>query len=149
MLNNLNVNLLLDLALMGLLVATVVYCFVLNRRLKVLRDARGDMAGMIREFHQATEAARAGVGELKTASDAIGGELQEHLQSGRTMLDELEVVLASAERVAGRIEKGVENTRAGDPTGGKPELRPLKGGRGDDGRTDAERELLQALREVR
>ena len=143
---------LLDLLLAGLLCATLVYCFVLNRRLSRLRSARGDMAEMVRGFHQATEAARASVAELKNASDAIGSDLKNQVDKAREMLDELELVTSSASRVADRIEKGVDQSRpagkappTSSPAATPADERPAR----SEVRSEAERELLNALREVR
>ncbi|WP_417516981.1 DUF6468 domain-containing protein [Minwuia sp.] len=141
---DMRVDLLLDILLAGLLLATLVYCFVLNRRLSRLRNAKGDMAEMVRSFHQATEAARGSVAELKQASDAIGRDLQEQLSRSREMLEELDLVTSSASRVADRIEKGVEHARPvqDQRSAAAPETQT-------EGRSHAERDLLQALRKVR
>jgi hypothetical protein len=138
-----SVDLMLDLLLACLLSATVVYCFVLNRRLSRLRNAQGDMAEMVRSFHQATEAARSSVAELKVAADAIGQDLQSRLQQGRDLMDEMDVVVSSASRLADRIEKGVESARPARETPQAPQ------NAASAGKSEAERELLQALREVR
>ena len=141
-------EMLMDLMLAGLLCATLVYCFVLNRRLSRLRSAKGDMAEMVRSFHQATEAARASVHELKRASDEIGQDLKGQVDKAREALDELELVTSSAGRVAERIEKGVEQSRpaqAAPAPVASERPRPVAA----ESRSEAERELLNALREVR
>jgi hypothetical protein len=144
---NIGTEMLMDLTLAGLLCATLVYCFVLNRKLSRLRSARGDMAEMVRGFHQATEAARASVAELKSASDVVGSDLKNQVDKAREMLDELELVTSSASRAADRIEKGVEQSRphvvaTAAPAENRSETKPQI-------RSEAERELLNALREVR
>lgn len=145
----LGTEMILDLLLAGLLCATLVYCFVLNRRLSKLRSARGDMAEMVRGFHQATEAARASVAELKNASDAIGSDLKNQVDKAREMLDELELVTSSASRVADRIEKGVDQSKPA-ATVAKPAAKPATdAGSRSERRSEAERDLLNALREVR
>lgn len=138
-------EMLLDLALAGLLCATLVYCFVLNRRLSSLRNARGDMAEMVRSFHQATEAARASVGELRATSDNIGRDLNAEVDKARAMLDELQLVTSSASRLADRIEKGVDQSRPVAKPAPAPAPEPSR----EAARSEAERELLNALREVR
>jgi hypothetical protein len=144
---NFGTETILDLLLAGLLCATLIYCFVLNRRLSKLRSARGDMAEMVRGFHQATEAARASVSELKHASDAIGMDLKNQVDKAREILDELELVSSSANRVADRIEKGVDQSKPAASPAASPASpeRPAK----SEVRSEAERELLNALREVR
>ncbi|WP_416899747.1 MAG: DUF6468 domain-containing protein [Minwuia sp.] len=148
---DLPLDLILDLVLTGLLFATLVYCFVLNRRLSRLRNAKGDMAEMVRSFHLATEAARGSVDELKSTAEAMAKDLQTQIQHGRDMLEEMSVVTSSAGRLADRIEKGVEKSRpaaaAAAGTGAMREERPAPPTAAP--RSEAENELLQALRKVR
>ncbi|PJK28248.1 DUF6468 domain-containing protein [Minwuia thermotolerans] len=135
---DLGVDVILDGLLAVLLAATVIYCFVLNRRLSRLRNAQGEMAELVRSFHQATENARASVGELKVAANAVGADLQKRIDAGRSMLDELEVVVHSGGKVAERIEQGVDRSKAAAPAETQRQER-----------SPAEHDLLQALRKVR
>lgn len=139
---DLGVDVILDGLLAVLLAATVVYCFVLNRRLSRLRNAQGEMAELVRSFHQATENARASVGELKVAASAVGADLQKRIEAGRNMLDELEVVVHSGGKVAERIEQGVDRSKAGASPAAPAEAPRQE-------RSPAEQDLLQALRKVR
>ncbi|ANK81642.1 MAG: hypothetical protein TEF_13190 [Rhizobiales bacterium NRL2] len=141
---DLGVDVILDGLLAVLLAATVIYCFVLNRRLSRLRNAQGEMAELVRSFHQATENARASVGELKVAANAVGADLQKRIEAGRSMLDELEVVVHSGGKVAERIEQGVDRSKAGAPAAAAA---PAETQRQE--RSPAEHDLLQALRKVR
>ena len=107
------------------------------------------MAELVRSFHQATENARSSVGELKVAAEAVGSDLQNRIAAGRSMLDELELIVHSGEKVAERIEHGVDRSKdaareaAETP---KPAAAPEPP---RAGRSEAENELLQALRKVR
>ncbi|MDF1721311.1 MAG: DUF6468 domain-containing protein [Minwuia sp.] len=148
---SLDLNLLLDVLLVVLLTATVIYCFVLNRRLGQLRNAQGEMANLVRSFDQSTERARSSIDELKQTAGAVGLELEGRVGKARAMLDELQLVTTSGERVADRIEKGVDHRKAGtsakqvtDPKPADPVRRAPREGRGE-----AESKLLKALRQVR
>ncbi len=152
---NFDMSVLLDVLLVVLLTATVVYCFVLNRRLGQLRNAQGDMAAMVRSFDESTERARSSIDDLKHTAGAVGLELEGRISKARDMLDELQLVTTSGERVADRIEKGVDNRKAGagadaarkpapEPKAADPSSRAPREGRGD-----AESKLLKALRQVR
>ncbi|MDF1736410.1 MAG: DUF6468 domain-containing protein [Minwuia sp.] len=149
-----DMNLLLDVLLVVLLTATVIYCFMLNRRLGQLRNAQGDMAALVQSFDQSTERARSSIDELKNTAGAVGMELEARVAKARSMLDELQRVTTSGERVADRIEKGVDSRKASataapaarsaeQAADGKP-ARTEREGRGD-----AESKLLKALRQVR
>lgn len=151
----LDMNLALDVLLVVLLTATVIYCFVLNRRLGQLRNAQGDMALMVRSFDESTERARSSIDDLKHTAGAVGLELEGRIGKARDMLDELNLVTTSGERVADRIEKSIDNRKADaaasngarpapEPKGAEPSARTPREGRGD-----AESKLLKALRQVR
>lgn len=148
---SMDMNLLLDVLLVVLLTATVVYCFMLNRRLGQLRNAQGEMAALVQSFDQSTERARSSVDELKATAGAVGLELEARVAKARDMLDELQLVTTSGERVAERIEKGVDSRKgtatAAPAPADKPAAAPPRPER--EGRGDAESKLLKALRQVR
>ncbi len=94
----------LDLLVVGLLMATIAYAVVLNRRLGQLRDGRADMERLINDFYQATTRAESGVMALKEAAgisdtDAIG-----KLDSLTKVHNELEFLVARAERESTKLE---------------------------------------------
>lgn len=148
-----DMNLLLDVLLVVLLTATVIYCFMLNRRLGQLRNAQGDMAALVQSFDQSTERARSSIDELKSTAGAVGLELEARVAKARDMLDELQLVTTSGERVADRIEKGVDNRKSSAtaaparPAEAPADSTPTRAER--EGRGDAESKLLKALRQVR
>jgi len=134
----------LEILVAALLIATIAYCVVLNRRLAGLRRAQADMADLVREFDTATEAAKAGIAELKTASGDIGTGLDQTMARARALLDELDLMVESGERVAQRLDGAIENGRAGGHAAAVDPIAETA-----PARTDAERELLQALRKTR
>ena len=171
------VTLALDVLIASLLVATIVYCFLLNRKLEVLRAAQGDMQRLAEDFGRATVQARAGVAELKFAGEEAGRQLQAGIERARGLADELNFVTEAGGRLAERLEKGLDARRTAAPAPAaagparatarqdnsvtplaaaagapaRPTRRSGPSGRsaGEGGRTDAERELLQALRRVK
>lgn len=139
----------LDLLLVGLLAATIVYCFMVNRRLSKLRDAQGEMARMIHSFDEATEKARHSVEQLRVAAIATAADLDKQVGEARRMLDELSLVTRSGEHVAERIEKGVESRKPVAPAAQAPAEPRQPAARDPKGRAAAESQLLQALRKAR
>ena len=145
------IALLLDGLVAVLLVATLGYCFLLNRRLAALRSTQDELQNLIKDFDRATEAARAGVADLKAASEQAGAELQEHIGKGRALADELTFITDAGARLADRVasnsagRKPAESTRIVAKR--KPEARSDARG-GEEPRSEAERELLNALRRV-
>lgn len=172
--SDLPAGLLLDGVLALLLLATIVYCFVLNRRLGAIRAAGDQMKDLVGKFSTATEQAKAGITALRQAAEDDGRRLQEAVDMARVMRDELaflsETGDALASRLAGARERTnavARNPRAGDSGVGEgPSIPPPPGGEGaeigaaleiaraaaEEGEgpdSEAERQLLQALRQVR
>jgi hypothetical protein len=62
-------SLFLDVVVCFLLVATIVYAAMLNRRLMAFRSNRNEMEAMIRAFSDACARAEAGTRSLRTATE--------------------------------------------------------------------------------
>jgi len=172
-------GLLLDGVLAVLLIATIVYCYILNQRLGNIRAAGDQMKDLVGKFSTATEQAKAGIVALKRAAEEDGQRLQETLDMARVMRDELAFLTESgdalASRLAGARERAkpsvtpvaFESAGVGSLEGvGGPSIPPSPGNEGDEIRaalemaraaaqdgegpdSEAERQLLQALRQVR
>ena len=94
----------LDLLVAGLLVATIAYAVVLNRRLIQLRGGSAQMERLINEFHQATTRAESGVTALKEVAGRSDTEITEQLDSLIKVRDELEYLVSRAEAESGRLD---------------------------------------------
>jgi len=108
-----------------LLVLTIGYSFILNKRLKTLHDDRDTMRAMIGDLMQATNMANGAIRELRevaTETDAtlnarleeaerFGLELANHVNAGQTVLEKISKI-TSAARQSETIAR-VETRRAG------------------------------------
>ena len=97
----------LDALVTVLLVVTVGYCLVLNRRLTELRGNPEEMGQLFAAFAKAARQAENSVRNLKTASDHIGGVLDLQMTDARSLTDELDLLTQSGNRIAARIENGL------------------------------------------
>ncbi len=156
----------LDIVVAILLLVTVGYCLVLNRRLSALRGNQAEMRKLLADFVTATQAAENSVSHLKIASDQIGATLDQRMTDARALADELGSITQSGSRLAERIESGLVG-RPGAPRT-TPDGRGAKSGAADAGGTEApgrnpeaawdkpssplsesERELAEILRRAR
>ncbi len=96
-------TLILDGVLIALLIATVGYCVVLERRLRALRADHGAFTRMIGEFAAATARAEDGIARLAAASAEHGARLDERTAAARAASDELSFLVERAERLADRL----------------------------------------------
>lgn len=114
-----NLSLIVEIALTVLLAATVIYCAILERKLSHLRSGQDGLKKIIAELNEAIVSAGASMRMLKTAAATAGQDLDQRVTRGRSLADELSLLLASGERIAERMERGLpakaprmENLRA-------------------------------------
>ncbi len=92
-----------------LLAATLIYCVVLERRLKAVRQGQEGINALIGDLNASLSAASASLRALQTAAGTVGEQLDKKVANARAAIDELGLVTASGERIAQRIERTVDN----------------------------------------
>lgn len=171
-----NLTLTLDIVLVVLLLATIVYAMVLHRRLSMLRSQKEDLEGFLERMSQATAKADASLKGIRQAAEQAQGLLNDPLVKAQSLRDELLFLIERADGVAERMA----NTPSARPTvdavdpeparrqaASRPARRPAAAPdtpprdtprdtqprdtrEPDDGaRSQAERDLMNALRNVR
>jgi hypothetical protein len=106
------VNLILDVLIVVLLVVTIGYCWVLNRRIKVLQDSKGELALLLKRFDESTQRASESIIALQTASKKIGENIQFRIDKANYMLDDLSFMIERGNKLANQMEAGMAVTRA-------------------------------------
>lgn len=104
-------NLLLDVIIIVLLAATIVYAVILNSRLAQLRDNRDDLARLVAAFNDATARAESGIPKLRRAAEEAGQNLQERVEKAQTLRDDLAFMIERADSMAGKLENSVRLAR--------------------------------------
>lgn len=94
----------LDVLVAVLLVATIAYAFVLNRKLGRLRADRSGFETMLKKFVAATERAEKGVALLQRTADASAAELDSKRDGAVALRNDLEFLVARANEQADRLE---------------------------------------------
>lgn len=105
-------GLILDSLIVVLLIATIVYAALLNRRLAGLRDNRRELEQAVRSFSEAAARADAGIKGLKRAAEETGQRLQKDVDRGEALKDELTFLVETAEVLCARLEAGAGGRRA-------------------------------------
>ena len=94
----------MDLVMAGLLLATIVYCLRLNKRIKVLQDSKSELARIIREFDESTKRATQNINEIHAATNRISENIQHKIDKANYLADDLEMIIEKGNKMAGRIE---------------------------------------------
>lgn len=164
-------TLVVEILVAVLLVITFTISLVLNRRLGNLRANQDEMRRLIGEFDKALAKARQGVTELKATSAGADAAHDERMKQAKILRDELGFMIETADRLADRL--------AGEASGNRAVRQEAAGHRGPEKmqerpqpvtpfptkraaaapatnrdfkiepRSEAERELLMALRQAR
>ncbi len=101
----------LDVLVSVLLVVMIGFSALLSRRLSNLRDGRGELDGAIAAFAAASESAEASVQKLKRHAESRNSDLQESIDSGRALRDELAFLLDRAEDQSKRLDTLIRSGR--------------------------------------
>jgi outer membrane murein-binding lipoprotein Lpp len=117
-----DISLLVELALAALLGVTVIYCALLERKLKVLRSDQDGLKTTIVELSNAISAAGASMRALKSAAAEASQTLETQISRARGLIDELALVNASGERLATRIEGGITGATSRAPGFAQPQV---------------------------
>jgi hypothetical protein len=133
----------LDGAVAILLVATIFYCILLNRRLAALRRNEDELRNAVASFNEAAARAEAGVSWLKKTGEEIGDALKDQIEEAGALCDDLAFVTERGEKLVDRLSESISAQR-GAPRPGHTAAAEAPG-EGPYELSRAERELLDAL----
>ncbi len=131
----------LELALIGLLAATLFHALRLERALGVLKRDRAALEELVGGFNASFRQAELGIEQLRAAADGAGRLVARQVDAGKAVRDDLVFMIDRGERLADRLE---ELVRSGRPLLAEPATAPPP-----KLRSQAERDLLKALRLAR
>jgi Domain of unknown function (DUF6468) len=98
-----------------LLILTIAYCMVLNRRLKRLKADEHSLKATIAELITATEIAERAIGGLKHAVRDVNENLGNQLTAASEMTVQLKKQLAEGDNVVRRLSKIAMAARPSEP----------------------------------
>ncbi len=104
-------SLILDVVVAALLVATIGYAAVLNRKLRNLRANKSEFEAMIAEFNEATRRTEGSIQALRLAADQTAKALSVQVERGQALRDELTFLTSRADGAAERIASGGSSAR--------------------------------------
>ncbi len=105
-------NLLLNTLLIGLLIATVCYCYLLNRRIQTLQNSKSEFASLLKHFDDSTIKASETIVAMQTASKKIGDNIQMRIEKANYLLDDLSYAIEKATRLSNQLDAGLAVSRA-------------------------------------
>ena len=103
-----------------LLMLTIGYCMLLNKRLKRLKADEHSLKATIAELITATEIAERAIGGLKHAVRDVNENLGNQLTSATQMTEQLKKQLAEGDNVVRRLSKIAAAARPSEPVAAPP-----------------------------
>ena len=101
----------LNIAMVALLSATVLYCWILNRRIQTLQDSRSELAHLLKQFDRSTRRATEAMNTLRKVSKEAGKNVQSRIEKAQYVLDDLSYMIDRANKVADQMEAGIAIAR--------------------------------------
>ena len=110
-----------DILIAVLLVATIIYAVILNRKLDALRVAKAEMETLIRGFAETTIKAERSLSELKMHAAEAGSGLQGQITQSEAVLNDLRLLTGKGESVCDSLQSALSGApataRSGPETG--------------------------------
>ncbi|MEK0084978.1 DUF6468 domain-containing protein [Benzoatithermus flavus] len=94
----------MNMILIGFLTAWLVWWRRASRHIERFKEARAEMGALIGQLQEQIGVAQAEIARISQATRAALPEMQQSVARSEALLHELELVIASGERVADRIE---------------------------------------------
>jgi hypothetical protein len=108
------IGMMIDVLVAFLLVLTISYCILLNRRLKLLKADEQSLRATISELVTATEIAERAIGGLKLTVHECDMGLGERLRKAERMTIEIDRTIVAGKDLLGRLSQIVTAGRGND-----------------------------------
>lgn len=142
-----SIGLLVELVVGGLLVATIAYCFILDRRLRSLRDGESDLKAIVVSLEIATSRAQNAISDLRANAEGTTRDLERDIKKARALGDELALMVEAGDHIADRL--GNLGGVGGQQDSGAPATNADEDGYPEQDDPLGETGLAAALRQVR
>lgn len=76
-------SIVIELIVALLLVVTISYCFIVNRKLTALRTDQTGLRQVVSELNRSTERAEKAIVEMRRTAQQVDGEMSSHLDAAR------------------------------------------------------------------
>jgi hypothetical protein len=105
-------NFILNMLVVALLMATITYCWILNRRIKILQDSKSELSSLLQYFDESTTRASESIIALQSASKKIGDNIQTRIDKANYLMDDLVFMIEKGSKLANQLEASFAVSRA-------------------------------------
>jgi len=104
-------SLLGDVVVALLLIATIGYSVVLNRRLTSVRADRDKFEALVKNLNTASQRAEAAIGNLRTTAEDLGRRLEKRVEEARGLSDDLVYMIERGSGIADKLASQIRSSR--------------------------------------
>ena len=97
------IKLLIDSIMIMLLGATIFYCIIVNKRIRVLQDSREEFSQLITKFDETTRKAQESIEDLQKMSQRVTESLNERLDKANFLADDLAFMIEKGNKTADKV----------------------------------------------
>lgn len=91
--------LILDVVMMTLLLVSILYCLVLNRKINRLHQSKQEFIAMVQQFDKAATQAGKHIAEIRTMADTIHQEIDQKSEHAKIIIDDLDYMSEKAKNI--------------------------------------------------
>ncbi len=158
-------ELIINLVIIGLLIPTIIFAYRLNKNLSILRQNQKSLSQLVQSLNEATFKAENSIPKLKSVTEHSSEGLKEVVDSAKTLKDDLTFINERADNLADRLEvmikdgRNIREEKTQNKTSGILSAKKTSANKTNsieedtfeisDSRSEAELELLKALRAIK
>jgi predicted nucleic acid-binding Zn-ribbon protein len=147
---NMPIEMIIDIALVGLLAVVIASSFILNRRIETLRKGQAEMANLVEKLDKATTTAQLSVGQLRQTGSKAQDELSREISRGRALADELALITEAGDNLASRLEQRLSAAADRQKKQSGPTLRDMDvASENRMANEDGQHSIIEALKHAR
>ena len=145
-----SLELIINLIIIALLIPTIIYAYRLNNNLKALRENQNSLAQLVNALNEATFKAENSIPKLKSVTEHSSEGLKEVVDNAKELKDDLLFINERADSLAERLESVISTSRqAPKAESENKSTSSFAPSEDNDARSEAELELLKALRSIK
>lgn len=157
-------ELIINISIIALLIPTLIYAYKLNKNLSILRQNQSSLGKLVESLNEATYKAENSIPKLKSVTEHSSEDLKGVVDSAKTLKDDLIFINERADNLADRLENVIRDGRSLKDDGMMKTSAQIMGKKNasksnvnvvedsfsiEDSRSEAEMELLKALRSIK
>jgi hypothetical protein len=106
---NMVLTLVIDVMMAALLLITLFYCSRLNKRIRLLQDAKSELAHIVQEFDESTQRATQSIADIHAASTRISENIQHKIDKANFLADDLQFLIERSAKITDKNDVPASN----------------------------------------